>query len=37
MPERNSFLKKAAFKLTDFIRSKDSFGVPVGLTIKGES
>jgi len=37
MPEKVSFLKKAAYNFTNFIKSKDSFGVPVGLTIKGES
>jgi len=37
MTENDSFLKRTAHSFVDFIKSKDAYGVPVGLTIKGES
>jgi len=37
MTDKDSFLKKTAYSFVDFIKRLDAYGVPVGLTIKGES
>jgi len=37
MSAKDSSLKKTAYSFVDYIKSKDAYGVPIGLTIKGES
>ena len=37
MVKEESRITKTAYWFSDFIKSRDQFGVPVGLTIKGES